>query len=111
MGLLYQYQEDSALIYMRFYVFHKARELLEENYLRIIFYQSALIYVMIPMANIFCKSAGPVSAVGSISCNAFGSAQVRFQGQAYSYTGCHLPVTKALSIGKTFSLRVFVKFS
>ena len=79
--------------------------------LRIIFYQSALIYVMITMANIFCKLDGPFSAVGSASCIAFGSTQARFQGQAYSFTGCHLPVTKALSIGKTFSLSVFMKFS
>ena len=63
------------------------------------------------MAKIFCKLGGPVGAVGSASCIAFGSTQVLFQGQALYFTGCHLPVTKALSIGKTLSLRVFMKFS
>ena len=49
---------------------------------------------MIPMANVFCKLAGPISAVGRVSCIWFDSSQVLFQSPAYYFTGCHLPVTK-----------------
>ena len=51
------------------------------------------------MAKIFCKLAGPVSAVGSSSCIAFDSLQVRFEGQAYYTMQTLISINVHFSIG------------
>ena len=51
------------------------------------------------MAKIFCKLAGPVSAVGSASCIAFDSSQVLFQCEAYYTTQTLISINVHFSIG------------